>query len=138
MGLVTGIEAAFELGDLERAEQLIASIEARPPGAVPRYLKGQAKRLRARLLGARCDQGNEAERHLKSAAASFRELGLPFWAAVTELELGEWLASHGRAEEASTLLAAARDTFERLQATPWLERAEAAHTDAARSIPHSH
>ena len=37
MGLVTGIEAAFELGDLERAEQLIASIEARPPGAVPRY-----------------------------------------------------------------------------------------------------
>ncbi len=138
MGLVTGIEAAFELGDLERAEQLIASIEARPPGAVPRYLKGQAKRLRARLLGARCDQRNEAERQLKSAAASFRELGLPFWAAVTELELGEWLASHARAEEASTLLAAACDTFERLQATPWLQRAEAARTDAARSIPHSH
>jgi hypothetical protein len=58
--------------------------------------------------------------------ATFRELGLPFWTAVAELELGEWLAAQGRADEAESLLAGARATFERLEATPWLERATAA------------
>ena len=43
--------------------------------------------------------------------------------AVAELELGEWLASHRKADEAARLLARARETFERLHAAPWLERA---------------
>src|SRR5439155_14628817 len=48
-GLVEGIEAALALGELDRAEQLVALIEARPAGAAPLYLRGQAARLRARL-----------------------------------------------------------------------------------------
>jgi hypothetical protein len=42
---------------------------------------------------------------------------------VTHLEHAEWLDGQGRSEEAEPLLAEARETFERLEATPWLERA---------------
>ncbi len=68
---------------------------------------------------------DEVEQRLKSAAATFRELGLPFWLAVTLLEHGEWLTGQGRTDDAESLLAEAREIFERLEATPWLERAGA-------------
>ena len=42
---------------------------------------------------------------------------------MTWLEHGEWLGEQGRADEAEPLLAEAREIFERLGATPWLERA---------------
>ena len=45
--------------------------------------------------------------------------------AVTELEHGEWLVGQGRGDEAEQLLAEAREIFERLEATPWIERANA-------------
>ena len=45
--------------------------------------------------------------------------------AVTELEHGEWLVARGRGDEAEQLLAEAREIFERLEATPWIERANA-------------
>ena len=44
---------------------------------------------------------------------------MPFWVAVTELEHAELL---GGGAEAERLLAEAREIFERLGATPWLER----------------
>jgi hypothetical protein len=113
-GLVEAIEAALALGELERAETLVALIEDRPRGAAPLYLRAHAARFRARL-----STGSEVEPRLKSAAATFRELGLPFWTAVAELELAEWLVAHGRGHEAAPLLAGARETFERLEATPW-------------------
>ena len=53
----------------------------------------------------------------------FREHGLTFLLAITQLEHGEWLAGQGRADDAGALLAEAREIFERLEATPWLERA---------------
>jgi class 3 adenylate cyclase/tetratricopeptide (TPR) repeat protein len=120
-GLVEAIEAALAVGELERAETLVALIEDRPRGAVPLYLRAHAARFRARL-----STGSEVEPRLKSAAATFRELGLPFWTAVAEFELAEWLVAHGRDHEAAPLLAGARETFERLEATPWLERADLA------------
>ena len=120
-GLVEAIEAALALGELERAETLVALIEGRPRGAAPLYLRAHAARFRARL-----STGSEVEPRLKSAAATFRELGLPFWTAVAELELAEWLVAHGRDHEAAPLLAGARETFERLEATPWVERADLA------------
>ena len=38
------------------------------------------------------------------------------------LEHAEWLAGEGRIEEAEPLAAEAREIFERLRATPYLER----------------
>ena len=51
-----------------------------------------------------------------------RELGVPFWLAVTFLEHGEWLARDAGAEPAEPLLAEAAEIFQRLGARPWLER----------------
>jgi hypothetical protein len=59
----------------------------------------------------------------KGAAGLFRELAVPFYMAVTQLEHGEWLAGEGRSPEAEPLLAEAREIFERLEAGPWVERA---------------
>jgi hypothetical protein len=47
---------------------------------------------------------------------------LVFWLAV-QVALAESLAARGRHDEAEPLLAEAREAFERLQATPSLERA---------------
>ena len=80
-----------------------------------------------RGLGARLDAARgkheRVDERFRAAAALFREFGLVFHLAVTQLEHGEWLAGQSRADEAEPLLAEARETFERLQATPWLERA---------------
>ena len=51
---------------------------------------------------------------------------LPFLLAITLTEHAEWLTSVGRAQEAEPLLGEARETFERLEAKPWLARIETA------------
>ena len=79
-------------------------------------------RFTARLAALRGDD-DAVEPGLLRAAALFRELGLSFYLAVTQLEHAEWLAEQGRAGEAEPLLAEARETFARLEATPWIERA---------------
>jgi class 3 adenylate cyclase/tetratricopeptide (TPR) repeat protein len=114
-GLVDALEAALALGEQVKAEELLAWIEELPPGRRPPYLEAQAIRLRARL--------NRDTAGLAVAAARFRELELPFWLAVTLLEHGEWLGEQGRSNDAEPLLAEARQTFDQLQATPWLQRA---------------
>ena len=44
---------------------------------------------------------------------------------MVQLEHAEWSTDRGREEDAATLLSEARGTFERLAATPWLERVDA-------------
>jgi tetratricopeptide (TPR) repeat protein len=117
-GLVEAVEAALALGDRERADDLLATVEALPPGLRPPYLDAQAQRFRARLLG----PSEAADAGYAAAASRFRELDIPFWLGVTLLEHGERLVEEGRADEAEPLLAEARAIFERLDAGPWLER----------------
>ena len=114
-------EAALALGDLGKVQELLALVERVRPGEVPPSLRAQAERLRGLLAAARGEAG-EVEAPFKRAAGSFRELGMPFWLAVTLLQHGEWLVAQGRAEEAEPHLAEAGETFERLEARPWLER----------------
>jgi class 3 adenylate cyclase/tetratricopeptide (TPR) repeat protein len=114
LGLVEAIEAAIALGRQGQAEELVASIEAVPAGLRSPYLAAQAERFRARLAAP-----EDAADLYRAAARHLGELEIPFWHAVTLLELGE-LTGDGEA------LAEARDIFEGLQATPWLERADAA------------
>jgi class 3 adenylate cyclase len=107
-GVCESLEAAFALGDTARVETVIGSIEAIPPGTRPPYLDAQAQRFRAKLA---VDGGG-----LALAAARFRELELPFHLAVTLLEHAE-LGS-----DDAELLLEATEIFERLGATPWVER----------------
>ena len=116
------LESAYALGRLDELEQMLARIDAIPPGKRPPFLVADAARFRALLAAARGEQ-NAVEQGFKTAAAVFREHGLTFYVGLTQLEHGEWLAAQGRNDEAAPLLAEAREIFGRLGATPSLERA---------------
>jgi class 3 adenylate cyclase len=105
--LVEALEAAYALGDTEKAEELVRTIEQLRPGERPPLLEAHAHRFRSKLSG---DVAG-----YRAAEALFRELETPFWLAVTLLEHGEATGSEAR-------LAEAREIFEQLGATPWLER----------------
>jgi ATP/maltotriose-dependent transcriptional regulator MalT len=125
LAFVEAVEAASELGDLDRAEQLLAEGESLGRGIVTPFLEAQLLRLRARLDALRGQHDGHDER-LRTAAGLLEEFGLVFHVAVTRLEHAEWLLSVDRGDEAASLLAQARFTFEELRATPWLERVDAA------------
>src|SRR5262249_17628685 len=124
------LDSALLLGRYDEAEELLARIDSVPPGRRPPSLRAQSARFRARAAAARGDHDG-VEQGFKTAAGIFREHGLTFPLAVAELEHGEWLVGQGRADEAEPLLAEALEIFERLEATPWLERAQSAGTFAA-------
>src|SRR5262249_46690620 len=143
VALGIGLSAALELGRLDELEGLLARIDAMSPGERAPSLQAQAARYRAGMAAARGEHGS-VEQGFKTAEAIFREHGLTFPLAQTELEHGEWLVGQGRIDEAEPLLTEAREIFERLEAAPWLERlggpagpaaAGAARTAGQRTLP---
>jgi class 3 adenylate cyclase/tetratricopeptide (TPR) repeat protein len=122
------LEAAVALGDGDKAEELLAVVDALPVGLRPPLLAATARRFRARLAG----DTPAADSHYAAAAAEMRALELPFHYAVVALEHAEWLIRQERAGEAEPLLTGAGQTFELLRATPWLERTARATTPAGR------
>jgi len=120
--LIEALEAAFALGDLAKAEELLDDVETLQPGELTPFLRGHGARFRARL-DAQQDRIERVDESFRNAGALFREFGFAFYLAVTELEHAEWLTEQGRGDEAQPLLDEARQTFEQLQAIPWLERA---------------
>jgi class 3 adenylate cyclase/tetratricopeptide (TPR) repeat protein len=119
LGYLQALEAAHALGDRAKVEELVAVVEQEPPGLRPPLLVAATLQARARLAGE--DPG--AHRLFTEAAAILRELELPFKLAVVLLEHGEWLSARRRPEDGAPLIAEARDTFDRLGAQPWHERA---------------
>jgi predicted ATPase/class 3 adenylate cyclase len=131
LGLIHALEAAHALGQRGKANDLLEIVDQLSPGLRPPLLEATANRFRAHVAGD--DPG--ADRHFAAAAAQLRSLDVPFHAAVVQLEYGEWLNARGRPEDAQPLLAEARDTFERLQAVPWLERVDAVAPGATTAVP---
>jgi tetratricopeptide (TPR) repeat protein len=115
------LEAAFELGRHDRVEELLSIAESAPPRDRTPPIQASIDRFRGRLAAARGDP-DEADRRMAQAIALFRETGSPFGMAVVDIERAEMLMAVGRAEQAQPLLAEARKIFERLRATPWLDR----------------
>jgi hypothetical protein len=109
---VEAVESALAAGDPGRAVELLDIVARLPPGERTPYLVAEADRL-----GARLDEAN-ADGMLRRAIATFRELHLPFHAAVAQLELAE-----RRPGDAESLAGEAAAEFRRLGAAPWLERA---------------
>ena len=113
-------EFALALKDLTKVDELLGVVDAlgpgvRPPSACPG----------AAISCAGCDSRRDApvEPSFVAAEEALTELGMPFWLAVTQLEHAEWLVANRREVDARPLLAAAVETFERLKALPWLDRA---------------
>jgi hypothetical protein len=123
IAIAEGLESALALGRFEHVEGLIGRIDEIPSGRRPPSMVAQAARYRARLAAARNDH-DAVEQGFKTAEAVFREHGLTFFVAATELEHAEWLAGQGRREESEPLLDEAREIFDRLEAAPWLERCD--------------
>src|SRR5829696_2542275 len=132
-GFVWAIEAAFALADLGKVGELLTAVERLPAGHRPPFLQAQRLRVRARLTAA---QGlrDGVEAGFKAAAGMLRELGVPFWLAVTLLEHAEWLVMDTDAQRAEPLLAEAAEIFERLDAQPWLERLAAGRAGLRVSV----
>jgi tetratricopeptide (TPR) repeat protein len=127
------VEAALAAGLYERAAEILAG-ETLGPGELNPAVRAQAARFRARVAAVTGEAARAAE-SFKIAAASFREYGMPFYLACTQQEHAEWLISVGRVDEAEPLVADARETFERLRATPWLERADRAAASTPARVP---
>jgi tetratricopeptide (TPR) repeat protein len=128
-------EAALAGGSMERARDALDVAKLAQPSIGP-LIHAQATRFRASVAAWEGD-ANRADASFKQAAAAFREYDMPFYLACTEQEHAEWLVSVGREEEAEALVAEVRPIFQRLRATPWLERADAlaARLPEASSVP---
>jgi class 3 adenylate cyclase/tetratricopeptide (TPR) repeat protein len=120
---VVAVQAAFELNDLGKVEELLTIVAGLPPATRSQFLQAHALRFRARMADGSGD-ADRIEPDFKAAAGLFREMAVHLWLAVTLLEHGEWLVAHGKDEEAHPLVAEAREIFERLRARPWLDRLE--------------
>jgi predicted ATPase/class 3 adenylate cyclase len=112
---VEALEAAYALGDSEKVQEVIETIEQLRPGERPPLLEAHAHRFRSKL--------GLDETGYRAAEVLFRELEMPFWLGVTLLEHGEATGSEARVAEA-------REIFQRLGARPWLERAGEPQTEA--------
>lgn len=133
VGYIEAVEQLFALDDLLGIEELLVMADELKPETVTRFTRAHSARFRARLAAAR---GHEdlVEPEFRSAADMLRELGNPFWLAVTMLEHGEWLVEQARESDAQSLFEEASATFERLRAGPWLERLEQAKGVTGRTL----
>jgi len=129
-GLPEAVAAACSLGDVQRAEEILAELEGLYPGELTPSIRAQRERLRAKVNIAK-GQLEGVERRLQNAANEFRAIPMPFWLGVTLLEHAEWLVGQDRGEEATPLKSEAIAIFEGLRARPWLERAGQLSSEAA-------
>jgi hypothetical protein len=114
--LYEALEVAAALDDLDRLRGLLAQLDGFLPGQLTQSTRANRARFRAYLPEA------DSEAESRTAERLFEELAMPFYLAVTRLEAAERLVASGRDAEAEPLLTAAREAFEHLEATPWIER----------------
>ncbi|WP_214327487.1 ATP-binding protein [Nonomuraea sediminis] len=112
------VEAAVRAGDPGRSERALARFAAW--AKVIKQPWATAVLLRCRALLA---DGDEAAELYERALALHQRSDQPFDQARTELLYGEWLRRHQRRAEARPHLQVALETFDRLGARPWAERA---------------
>lgn len=124
------VEAAVRLGGPERAHAPFDRFRRWAEAGGPPWALAVAARCAALLGG-----GEEA--YLR-ALRLHEQGGRPFERARTELVYGEWLRRERRRSEARAPLRRALESFERLDAAPWAERARAelrATGTAVRATP---
>jgi predicted ATPase/class 3 adenylate cyclase len=122
---VTAVESALALGDTPAAETLMSDVAERAIAQRIHFYLAHGMRFNA-LVTALRDERDGVEARWKSAIGLFRELGNPFFTAVSTIEMAEWMNRTGRGEEAGPHLDEAEGTFRSLRAAPWVERVEAA------------
>jgi tetratricopeptide (TPR) repeat protein len=124
-------EAASVLGREETLTTMLEFVEQLPPGRKSPLMLGHMHRLRGRSAA----DVEAASAEYAQAERLFEETGIVFWLAVTRLEHAEALVrGGGDPARARALLDAARETFVRLNARPWAERADAVGVGVAEGV----
>jgi len=113
------IEAFAHLGRNDEAGQILATLESQAELVGTRWAKAAAARCRGMLVD------TDFDRHFETALETHQRDVLPFERARTELGYGEKLRRSRRRGDARPHLREALETFERLGATPWADRARA-------------
>ncbi|MFI1051722.1 AAA family ATPase [Streptomyces griseoruber] len=125
--------AAVRRGRQQDAAELLERSARRLGTGVSARITALLNRGRALLA-----EPDHAEPYFQAALADDTGEQWPFERAQTRLDYGEWLRRQRRIAEARPLLTAALDTFQRLGARPWIERAKAelraAGIEAASSV----
>ncbi|MDQ3671124.1 MAG: AAA family ATPase [Actinomycetota bacterium] len=121
--LEVALNAAFALGADVEADGLLAIAEQGPFGERMPYMRALSARFGGRRAAVQGDAA-EAARRFSAAAQIMREIERPFDLAVVLLEHAEWLAGEPERDDVDELVAEAARIFERLGATPYLERLE--------------
>ncbi len=117
-------ETVMALGDLDRAETLIARMEARAQ-AIPRpWILAVSARCRGLLQSVRGDQDGALE-SMQEAMKHHEHLDMPSERARTLLALGQVHRRRNERRAARTAFEEALAIFERLGVSPWVVRAQA-------------
>src|SRR5215203_762860 len=116
------LDAALRCRDLDEAKTLLAMVAEAPAGHLPPYLAAQQSRYATLVTIESGQPATEVEAELRSAIKTLRDLGYRYWLARAQVDLGRWLGSQNRQEEAARLLADARQTFIELDASADLQR----------------
>ncbi|MEU6389384.1 AAA family ATPase [Streptomyces sp. NPDC046939] len=112
--------AAVRRGRRQEAAELLERCARRLGAGASARISALLDRGRALLA-----EPDRAERYFEAALADDTGEQRPFERAQTRLDYGEWLRRRRRIAEARPLLTTALDTFQRLGARPWTERATA-------------
>jgi DNA-binding CsgD family transcriptional regulator len=118
------VEAVIGLGDLDRADGLIARLEDRSRAFPRPWLLATTARCRGLLLSARGDLDG-ALASLRAAQQHHDDVEMPFERARTLVALGQVLRRRREKREARSVLENALAEFERLGARTWAERTRA-------------
>ncbi|MCW2895828.1 MAG: ATPase-like protein [Actinomycetia bacterium] len=110
------VEAAVRLGRPEEAAAPLALFETWARNTAEPWATALVHRCRALLSG--------EEHHFRQALNLYEQGDRPFDEARTRLLYGEWLRRDKRKADARIHLSIARQTFDRLGATPWADRAQ--------------
>jgi DNA-binding NarL/FixJ family response regulator len=112
------VEACLQVGRREQAEEAFAVLRAFADQSAPTWALALAARCRALLA-----EGSEAEQAYADALSLLTHLNRRLDRARTQLLYGSFLRRQRRRGEAREQLRAAVETFDRLGAEPWAERA---------------
>ena len=130
--LIESVEAAFAAGDRQSVHQQLERVAGRLTPVVAPILHAHIQRFRARLAATE-ERSDHVMPNFQAAIETFQQRQMPFWLAVTRLELAEWLVQRGKAADADGMFAEAKATFAELGAAPWIERVDAAMHGATTS-----
>jgi hypothetical protein len=122
VGWAPVVELQLRAGALDEAEAVLALAAPLLGGRGRTLTRIEHTRLRGTIAAAR-DQDPEVD--LRAAEGLCVAYGAPYLLARIRLELGRWLAGQGRRNEATPLLASARETFVQLRARPSEEEVDA-------------